>query len=151
MFNKLKTSFASITENKAVTIPISAAALNGILNNYKLEAIENAQVAIKDGLIIVTGTTNVKKFGFSKELDFTLNLKPVNVENRTLQLELVSLKPLDFNKINQKLLQRPPVITYENRLINVDLNAIEIVKKIPIGNIKSFTMEDEKILVTVGL
>ncbi|MER2107154.1 MAG: hypothetical protein ABS949_09460 [Solibacillus sp.] len=151
MFSKLKSSIASMAENKAVTIPISASTLNSILENYQLEAINEANVAIQDGLIIVTGTTSIKKWGFEKELNFTLNLKPVSAEKRTLQLELVSLKPVDFNKINNKLLQRPPVITYENRLINVDLNAIEVVKKIPIGNIKSFAVEDGKLLVSVGV
>lgn len=151
MFSKLKAGITNIAENKAVTIPISAAALNGILEKYQLEAIDNASVAIQDGLIIVSGTTSIKKLGFTKELNFTLSLKPVRAEQRTLQLELVSLKPVDFNQINKKLLQRPPVITYENRLICVDLNAIDVVKKIPIGMIKSFAVEDDKLVVSVGL
>lgn len=151
MLNKLKAGIASIKENKALIIPITASALNAILQRYRIEAIDQANVTIEYGIVKIAGTTKIKKFGFAKELDFTLHLKPVNVEKRTLQLELVKMEPIDFGAINNKLLQKPPVITYENRLIHVDLNAIEAVKNVPFGNIKEFTVEDGKILVGVGV
>ena len=151
MLGKLASSFTNAIENKAITVPISASIFNTLIEKYPIEAINNASVAIQDGLLVVSGTTSVKKLGFKKELDFTISLKPVSANNRTLELELVSLKPLDFNKINQKLLQRPPVITYNNRLLSIDLNAIDAVKKVPFGQIKNFTVEESELLVTLGL
>ena len=151
MLSKLKEGISTIKEKKSITIPITADLLNGILKRYRIEAIDRAEVAIEEGLVKVSGTTNVKKLGFTKELDFSLHLKPVNVEKRTLQLELVEMKPLNFNAINNKLLQRPPVITYENKIISVDLNTIDIINKVPVGNVKQFTVEDSKILVEIGL
>lgn len=151
MLNKLKAGISAIQEKKAITVPITADILNGIIQRYPIEAIDQAEVTIEKGLVKVSGTTKVKKFGFEKELDFILHLKPVHVEKRTLQLELVEMKPLNFNTINKKLLQRPPVITYDNRLISVDLNAIDIVKKLPVGNVKQFEVEDNKIMVEIGL
>lgn len=151
MFDKLKAGLVSVKEQKAISVSITASAFNTLLKKYRIEAIDEASVAIEDGLVIVSGMTKVKKFGVSKELQFELHLKPVQVNGRTLQFELVKLKPLDFNQINKRLLQRPPVITYDDRLISVDLNAIDVVSKVPVGNIKSFSVEQNKVIVAIGL
>lgn len=151
MFDKLKASFNAVKEQKAITVPIGASALNSVLQKYPVEAIDEATIKIEDGIVFVSGTTQIKKFGFAKELNFELQLKPVSAENRTLQFELVDLKPVDFNQINKRILQRPPVLTYNDRTINVDLNAIDIVSKIPIGNIKNFEAREDKIYVSIGL
>lgn len=135
MFDKLKAGLVSVKEQKAISVSITASAFNTLLKKYRIEAIDEASVAIEDGLVIVSGMTKVKKFGVSKELQF----------------ELVKLKPLDFNQINKRLLQRPPVITYDDRLISVDLNAIDVVSKVPVGNIKSFSVEQNKVIVAIGL
>ncbi|OCS92649.1 hypothetical protein [Caryophanon latum] len=151
MLNKLKASLSAAKEDKAITIPIGASAFNAILKKYPIEAIDEATVSIKDGIFIVNGTTSIKKFGFSKELNFELQLKPVHAENRTLQLELVKLKPLDFNQINKRILQRPPVVTYDDRRVSIDLNAIDVVSKVPFGKIKSFEAKGDKLFVALGL
>ena len=151
MFNKLKESISDIKGKGKISIPITADLLNGILKRYRIEAIDQAEVSIEDGLVKISGTTNVKKLGFTKELSFSLKLKPVAVEKRILMLKLVEIKPVNFNAINNKLLQRPPVIVYKNRLIHIDLNAIDIIKKIPFGNVQSFTVNEDKITVEVGL
>lgn len=42
-------------------------------------------------------------------------------------------------------------MTYDERMIQIDLNAFDKVKAIPIGNIKKFAIQDKQFIVSIGL
>lgn len=141
----------NLKEKKAVDLPLNASVFEKILERQSIEGVEDLQVKIEEGLLILEGDTKVKKFGISKNIHFTLSLKPVHAEERTLQFELKKMKPLDFSAINKKIFDKPPVITYDERMIQMDLNAFDKVKAIPIGNIKKIAIQDEQFIVSIGL
>ncbi|HEY4549739.1 MAG TPA: hypothetical protein VIG98_05630, partial [Bacillus sp. (in: firmicutes)] len=95
--------------------------------------------------------TEVKKMMLKKNVSFTITLKPVQLEKRTIVFELVEMKPVDMNFINNKIFSRPPFLEYTNRTINIDFNAWDIVKKVPVGNIKSYEMIDGTLNIKLSL
>ncbi|SOC09147.1 hypothetical protein SAMN05880501_105186 [Ureibacillus xyleni] len=151
MLNKIKAGISKVVEQKGITISITADILNNLINRYPIDSITNSKVEIEDGIVQLSGTTKIKKFGLEKEIDFTLFLRPINVEKRNLQLELVNMKPINIDQINKKVLQRPPILTYEKSIISIDLNGIEAVRKIPVGNVQQLDVEDNKIIVGIGI
>lgn len=138
-------------EKKAVDLPLNASVFEKILERQSIEGVEDLQVKIEEGLLILEGDTKVKKFGISKNIHFTLSLKPVHAEGRALQFELKKMKPLDFSTVHKKIFHKPPVVTYDERVIQIDLNAFDKVKAIPIGHIKEIAIQDEQFIVSIGL
>lgn len=138
-------------EKKAVDLPLNASVFEKILKRQSIEGVEDLQVKIEEGLLILEGDTKVKKFGLSKNIHFTLSLKPVHAEGRALQFELKKMKPLDFSTVHKKIFHKPPVVTYDERVIQIDLNAFDKVKAIPIGHIKEIAIQDEQFIVSIGL
>lgn len=151
MFDQLKAGFMDFKEKKAVDLPLNASVFEKILKRQSIEGVEDLQVKIEEGLLILEGDTKVKKFGLSKNIHFTLSLKPVHAEGRALQFELKKMKPLDFSTVHKKIFHKPPVVTYDERVIQIDLNAFDKVKAIPIGHIKEIAIQDEQFIVSIGL
>lgn len=151
MFDQLKAGFMDFKEKKAVDLPLNASVFEKILERQSIEGVEDLQVKIEEGLLILEGDTKVKKFGLSKNIHFTLSLKPVHAEGRALQFELKKMKPLDFSTVHKKIFHKPPVVTYDERVIQIDLNAFDKVKAIPIGHIKEIAIQDEQFIVSIGL
>lgn len=151
MFDQLKAGFMDFKEKKAVDLPLNASVFEKILERQSIEGVEDLQVKIEEGLLILEGDTKVKKFGISKNIHFTLSLKPVHAEGRALQFELKKMKPLDFSTVHKKIFHKPPVVTYDERVIQIDLNAFDKVKAIPIGHIKEIAIQNEQFIVSIGL
>lgn len=151
MFDQLKAGFMDFKEKKAVDLPLNASVFEKILERQSIEDVENLQVKIEEGLLILEGDTKVKKYGLSKNIHFTLSLKPVHAEGRALQFELKKMKPLDFSTVHKKIFHKPPVVTYDERVIQIDLNAFDKVKAIPIGHIKEIAIQNEQFIVSIGL
>lgn len=151
MFNQLKNGFMNLKEKKAIDIPLNANVFQKILERQTVEGVENLQIKIEEGLLVVEGDTKVKKFGLSKNIHFTLALKPVQADGRMLQFELEKMKPLDFSAVHKKIFHKPPVVTYDERMIQIDLNVFDKVKAIPIGHIKEIAIQDEQFIVSIGL
>ena len=151
MFDQLKAGFMDFKEKKAVDLLLNASVFEKILERQSIEGVEDLQVKIEEGLLILEGDTKVKKFGISKNIHFTLSLKPVHAEGRALQFELKKMKPLDFSTVHKKIFHKPPVVTYDERVIQIDLNAFDKVKAIPIGYIKEIAIQDEQFIVSIGL
>lgn len=151
MFDQLKAGFMDFKEKKAVDLPLNASVFEKILERQSIEGVEDLQVKIEEGLLILEEDTKVKKFGISKNIHFTLSLKPVHAEGRALQFELKKMKPLDFSTVHKKIFHKPPVVTYDERVIQIDLNAFDKVKAIPIGHIKEIAIQNEQFIVSIGL
>ena len=50
-----------------------------------------------------------------------------------------------------RIFHKPPVTTYEEKQIHINLNEIDKVKVIPVGKIKQFSIQDQKLRVKIGL
>ncbi|KON67203.1 hypothetical protein AKG34_24915 [Peribacillus butanolivorans] len=112
---------------------------------------QDVKVEITPKHIVLFGTTEVKKMMFKKNVPFRITLKPVHVEKRTISFELVEMKPIDRNFINQKIFNRPPFFEFENRMIKMNFNAWNIVKRIPVGTIKSYELAEGALKIKLSL
>ena len=148
MFNKFKNKLTDISTN-GLSIPITAAMLERLIKMKSDE--QNVKVEITPEYLIIHGTTEVKKMMLKKNVSFTITLKPVQLEKRTIVFELVEMKPVDMNFINSKIFNKPPFLEYTNRTIKIDFNAWDIVKKVPVGNIKSYEMIDGTLNIKLSL
>ncbi|MFF2290615.1 hypothetical protein [Peribacillus butanolivorans] len=112
---------------------------------------QDVKVEITPKHIVLFGTTEVKKMMFKKNVPFRITLKPVHVEKRTISFELVEMRPIDRNFINQKIFNRPPFFEFENRMIKMNFNAWNIVKRIPVGTIKSYELAEGALKIKLSL
>ncbi|MFE4427378.1 hypothetical protein ACFRH9_09790 [Peribacillus butanolivorans] len=112
---------------------------------------QDVKVEITPKYIVLFGTTEVKKMMFKKNVPFCITLKPVHVEKRTISFELVEMRPIDRNFINQKIFNRPPFFEFENRMIKMNFNAWNIVKRIPVGTIKSYELAEGALKIKLSL
>ncbi|MGE7905848.1 hypothetical protein ACQKNS_15745 [Peribacillus sp. NPDC094092] len=101
---------------------------------------QDIKVEITPKHIVLSGTMEVKKMMFKKNVAFRITFKPVHVERRTILFELVEMEPIDRNFINQRIFNRPPFFEFEKRTIKMNVNAWNIVRKIPVGTIKSYEL-----------
>ena len=148
MFDKFKDKI-----NKAATeglsIPITAKMIASLIEKKTGE--EDIDVHISPEYIVLRGTTEIKKMMLTKKVAFTITLKPIAIEKRTILFQLVQMKPFDIKFINNKLFNRPPFFEYHNRRIRIDFNAWDVVKKVPIGQIKSFELVEGAMNIKLSL
>lgn len=71
--------------------------------------------------------------------------------NREIHFKNEKFKPLNLDFLNKKIFNNPPFVTYDGKIIKIDFNNWEKVKKIPIGNIKNYELAEGKILLTIGI
>ncbi|MCI2255785.1 hypothetical protein L2D08_15570 [Domibacillus sp. PGB-M46] len=148
MFNKFKDKLTDISTN-GLPIPITAMMLESLIKMKSDE--QDIKVEITPEHLVLQGTTEVKKMMLKKNVSFTITLKPVQLEKRMIVFELVEIKPVDMNFINSKIFNRPPFLEYTNRTIKIDFNTWDIIKKIPMGNIKSYEFVDGAINIKLSL
>lgn len=137
--------FKSFT-SKAVPIPITQSMLHTLLTFKKPEALEALDIRIDEDALTIQG--KVKK---GVRLPFYLKLQPIDADKRKLYFKVKKMKPLDFTLVKQLVLNHIPTLSYHKELLTLNLNEIDTVKKIPLGNIKTFSIKDDKLWVYLGL
>ena len=73
---------------------------------------------------------------------FSFTLKPEAVNGRVATFQIVEFKPLNAEKLKEKVFNRPPYLQYAANQVHIDLNGHPTLKKVPIGSIKSITIEE---------
>ncbi|MEF2096393.1 hypothetical protein V3595_17145 [Bacillus sp. CFBP9009] len=109
------------------------------------------KVEITPKQIVISGTMEVKKMMFRKDVAFRITLIPVHVEKRMISFELVKMEPIDRDFINQRIFNRPPFFEFEKRTIKMNVNAWNIVRKIPVGTIKSYELVEGALKMKLSL
>ncbi|WP_422122402.1 hypothetical protein DHX103_11385 [Planococcus sp. X10-3] len=148
MLNKFKEKLINISTN-GLNISISSSMIEQLIE-MKLGNRE-VKVEITPEYIVLHGTTEVKKMMFKKNMPFRITLKPIHLDKRTIQFELIDMKPFDINFISSKIFNKPPFAEYTNRTIKMDFNAWDVVEKTPVGNIKSYEMVKGAINIKLSL
>lgn len=148
MFENFKDKLTNAAMN-GVSIPISAKMIKSFIEKKSGQKDLNVQITPEH--IMLSGTTEVKKMMLKKTISFTVILKPVKIERRTIFFQLVQMKPVNLSFINNKLFNRPPFMEYYNRMIKIDFNQWDIVKKVPVGQIKSFELVEGALNIKLSL
>jgi hypothetical protein len=148
MLNKFKEILTNLPTN-GLQISISSSMLEQLIGMKSGK--QDVKVEITPEYLVLHGTTEVKKMMFKKNVSFKVTLKPLQLDKRTILFELVDMKPVDINFISSKLFNKPPFLEYTNRTIKIDFNAWDVVKKIPVGNIRSYEMIEGAINIKLSL
>lgn len=101
------------------------------MKNFKVQFSDDDTLKIKG---------QISKLGIP--VKFSMTLKPEAVNGRVATFQIVEFKPLNAEKLKQKVLNRPPYLQYAANLVQIDLNGHPTLKKVPIGSIKSITIEE---------
>ncbi|WP_417898070.1 hypothetical protein ABN702_17640 [Bacillus haimaensis] len=148
-FDKIKSGVNNIKEGKGIPFPVTANMLQEVLRRN--DKLQDVGVEITDGEIIVSGKAEADLKVTKKELSFSITLEPVRMEGRELVFKLAKLKPLNLSILNKRIFDKPPHLTYKSGHIRIDFNGWEIIRKIPVGKIKSYKVGEGEITVVVGI
>ncbi|MCA1318436.1 hypothetical protein LC085_00820 [Bacillus tianshenii] len=148
-FDKIKSGVNHIKEGKGIPIPVTANMLQEVLRRN--DKLQDVAVEITEGEIIVTGKAEADLKVTKKDLSFSITLEPVQMEGRELVFKIAKLKPLNLSILNKRIFDKPPHLTYKSGHIRIDFNSWEIIRKIPVGKIKSYKMGEGAITVMVGV
>lgn len=145
------TSLISQVKNKVneqpIQLPISQEMIAHLLNKQEIEGISNIDVKMINGVMIISGSA--KKMLMS--INFSFELMPKSASNRKITFEILSMKPLNQEWIKKKVFNKSTVLSYENSCITIDLNEIDNIKRIPVGNIKGFCIKENKLLISLAV
>ncbi|UAL47107.1 hypothetical protein K7887_19995 [Sutcliffiella horikoshii] len=148
-YEKVKSGINRVKEGNGIPVPITAFMLQEVLRqNDKLQEIA---VEITDGVIIVTGKAEANLKVAKKDVSFSITLQPVRMEGRELIFKIVKLKPLNLGILNKRIFDKPPHLSYKSGHITIDFNSWDLVRIIPVGKLKSYKLEEGKIVVMVGV
>ncbi|WP_064093315.1 hypothetical protein [Rossellomorea aquimaris] len=149
LFNKAKSEVEKMKEEVGIPLSISSYMLNEIIK--KTDKIKETKVRIARGYIIITGKAEIEKMFIKKEISFLIKLKPILMKNREIQFEIIKFKPINLNFLNSYIFNQSPHIHYQHMNIFIDFNSWDIVKKVPIGNIKKYELKEGEIIITLGI
>lgn len=148
-FDKMKSGVNHIKESKGIPVPVTANMLQEVLRQN--DKLQDVAVEITDGEIIVTGKAEADLKVTKKDLSFSITLQPVQMEGRELVFKIAKLKPLNLSILNKRIFDKPPYLSYKSGHIRIDFNGWEIIRKIPVGKIKSYKMGEGEITMVVGI
>lgn len=149
IFDKIKSGIDRVKDSHGIPVPITAYMLQEVLRrNDKLQEVA---VEITEDEIIVTGKAIADLKVAKKDVSFSITLQPVRMEGRELIFKIAKLKPLNLSILNKRIFDKPPHLTYKSGHIRIDFNGWDLVRKIPVGKIKSYQLGEGKIVVMVGV
>lgn len=136
-------------KDKGISVPITSDMLMQLLQKQidQNDNIYNFNIVFKEDFIRFSGST--KKLLL--EIPFELDLKPLKSEGRVLYFDVKNMKPLNQDWIKSKILNKPPLLVYGKGSTQLDLNQVEKIQAIPVGNIQHFEIREERLWVKVGL
>ena len=140
MLNKFKQKLSDMSKN-GVTIPVKP---------IMLEQLIKRQTEQKDIKVEITSTNIVIK-GTVGDVSYKIKLKPAQMEKRMIVFEIESIQPIDVNRDDMIIFRNPPFSGYTKETVNMDFNSWDIVKKVPVGKIKTYEMNDGVINLTISL
>jgi hypothetical protein len=142
MFNKFKDTLLT----KEVTVPVTKSMIQRVIPD--VDGVYDTQINI-DEVLIITGIHKLEKLLIKKDIPFEINLKPKYSDGRTLFFDITLLKPYNIEIVKKYALNNK-YMTYSKDLLSIDLNAVDVIKKVPFGKIKRFVVVQDKMLVTLG-
>ncbi|MGD7052904.1 hypothetical protein [Sutcliffiella horikoshii] len=148
-FDKIKSGINRVKDSDGIPVPITADMLQRVLKRN--EKLQEVVVEIKKGEIIVTGKAEADLKVAKKDVSFSITLQPVRMKGRELIFKIAKLKPLNLSILNKRIFDKPPHLTYQSGHIRIDFNSWDLVRKIPVGKIKSYQLGEGKIVVMVGV
>ncbi|MRH42514.1 hypothetical protein GH741_07425 [Aquibacillus halophilus] len=122
-------------------VPIPKRVIDYLVAKKMHKSVKNYNLLLNNNNLQINGT--VKKLFIP--ISFEVVLHPTVIDRRKIYLKVISMSPIKNEWINKKLFHRPPVISYQEEGIIVDLDKVNKIKMVPIGNIKHIIIKDNRI------
>ncbi|SDQ21396.1 hypothetical protein SAMN05216232_1101 [Virgibacillus subterraneus] len=135
--------------NLGVNLPISSNILLRIFEKRlaRQNSVQDLSICMQDDLIRFSGVA--KKLIFN--MNFEIDLKPIHADKRVLYFQIDRITPLNLGWLKSKIFNRPPFLHYKKNTIRIDLNCIDRIRDIPVGNVKGFKVNGDKLWVKLGM
>ncbi len=148
MLNKFRDKLKDMSKN-GVTIPIKPMMLEQLMKRQA--DIKDIKVEITPEHLVIRGTNEADNGAGMNQVHFVATLKPVHHEKRVIVFEVISLNPADLKLTDISIFNKPPFGQSSTHTVKVDFNSWDIVKKVPVGNIKHYEMVKGSINLTLSL
>ena len=142
MLNRLKQKFNEVSKN-GVTVPIKPIMLEQLIKRQSGQ--NDIKVDITRNHLVIRGEA------YENNASFAVNLKPIHMEKRVIIFEIESLTPAGMRVDDIKIFSCLPFSGFTNHTVKMDFNSWDIVKKVPVGKIKSYEMMEGTINLTLSL
>lgn len=135
--------------DKGISVPVTADILMRVLQKQVNEHdhLHTLTISFQEDVIRFRGT--VKKWWLA--IPFELDVKPLEAGKRTLLFDIDQMKPLNHEWIKSKVLNKPPLMTYQKGKMILDLNEIDNIRAIPIGHIQHVELKNGKLWIKIGI
>lgn len=133
--------------NKHITVPITKETIEYLINKRNLDGIKNLEVDIIGEKMIVTGVAKKLLLNINFKIDLIIS----RVVERRVYFEIIEMKPINHEWIKKNIFKDHPYINYNCSIIDINLNVIDYIRLIPIGNIYKCEIKDNKIWVSLGV
>ena len=141
MLDKLKKKITEISKD-GITIPIKPKMLEQLIKSQSDQ--KDIKVEITSSYLAISGTNETNA-------PYRVALQPVHMEKRVIAFEVASKEPTGLDIVELKVFNSPPFSEPAKNAVKMDFNAWDIVKKVPVGKIKSYEMADGTIKLTLSL
>ncbi|MCD8511846.1 MAG: hypothetical protein LRY73_19665 [Bacillus sp. (in: Bacteria)] len=106
------------------------------------------KIDVQDNATLINGA--IKKMGLP--IKFSITIAPEGFNEREVFLRVVEMKPLNNKWLNNVIFNRySKFISYNDNIIQLNIDALEKVKKVRIGRISNFQMQEGKVVVSIGI
>lgn len=135
--------------NLGVNLQISSNQLLWIFKKRlaRQNSVQDLAISMQNDLIRFRGVARKLIFNINFEID----LKPIHADKRMLYFQIDRITPINLGWLKSKVFNRPPFLNYKKNIIMIDLNCINKIRDIPVGNVKEFKVNGDKLWVKLGL
>ena len=141
MLDKLKKKITEISKD-GVTIPIKPNMLEQLIKSQSDQ--KDVKVEITSSYLAISATNETNS-------PYRVTLKPVRMEKRVIAFETAGKEPAGLDIADLNVFNSPPFSEPTENTVKMDFNSWDIVKKVPVGKIKSYDMADGTIKLTISL
>ncbi|MCT8137663.1 hypothetical protein H1D32_07785 [Anaerobacillus sp. CMMVII] len=147
LLNGITGELTSFINERTITVRITSQKLLKILEKQHLPEVTNLDVKIINERIIISGMQK----RLLLNINFRIELIPVQSVKRIIYFDILNMKPINQEWMKRRLFNKPNLLSYENKKVALNLNEIDQIKSMPIGNIKKIKVKEDKLLVSLGI
>ncbi|RXT06333.1 hypothetical protein [Ammoniphilus sp. CFH 90114] len=144
---KLKENAGKTWGEAYIPIPITAKMIQTALIQAQIEDVQKIKVTFVTSSLVIQGVARK----WLLKVPFTLILQPSSVQGRVVSFVIREMHPIMNEKVNEQIFNRPPHLRYQDKQIFLDLNQLDVIRKIKKGSIKQMEIDGEILWLKVGV
>lgn len=136
----------TILNAAGINFRITSDMIKEMIEKSEIKSIQDLTVHFTQETLALSGKLNIMPI----KIPFEIVLRPTCAKGRSIYFTVDKFAPINAIPIKNKLLQQPPILKYEDPYLEINLDGIEALKKIPYGHIKEIGIQDQSFIVKIG-